>query len=328
MNGTRSESRLADLDGSSIVGMRCLVLGAGGFLGSALCRALCLRGAEVQGFGRLPTYAESIDRRVNWTTGEFADSAAVANAVEGQEIVFHLISGSLPSSSTMQIAADFIPNTQATLALLDFCRAARVRKVVLASSGGTVYGVRSPTPISESASTDPITAYGLTKLTIEKFLSLYHRHFGLDFHVLRIANPYGPYQSPLRRQGIVAAIMYRAFNGVPVEIWGDGKVTRDFIHVDDVARAFIAVIDYTGQHRTMNVGSGEGKSINQVVDDVGKIISPQKVELLWRPGRETDVPVNILDTSLIRGETGWRPQVPWLEGLADTASWMQSSLSR
>lgn len=321
-----SESLRPQFDGGSLAGLHCLVLGAGGFIGTALCRALCDRGAEVQGFGRAPTYVDAIDPRVTWTTGDFADTAALAKAVDGQQIVFHLISGSVPSSSTIQIAADFVPNTQGTLALLDICRSAGVRKIIFASSGGTVYGVGSGEPLSEMAATDPISAYGVTKLTIEKFLLLYHLHFGLDFQILRLANPYGPHQSPLRRQGVVAAILYRALTRKPVEIWGDGDVTRDFIYVDDVARAFVEMVNYSGRHKLMNVGSGEGRSINQVIKDINQVISPVEVETVLRAGRATDVPVNILDPGLIMAETDWHPRVSWLEGVSATASWMKDQV--
>jgi UDP-glucose 4-epimerase len=249
-----------------------------------------------------------------------------AKAVERQRVVFHLVSGSLPSSSTVQIAADFSANTAATLRLLDICRASGVGKVIFASSGGTVYGEATDFPISELAPTNPVSGYGVTKLTIEKFLLLYHRQFGLDFHVLRIGNPYGPYQSPLRKQGVVSAIIYRALSGKPVEIWGDGQVIRDFIHVNDVADAFIEAVCYAGPHRIMNVGSGQGKSINQVISDIGDLLEI-KIDVIRRAGRNTDVPINILDSSLIISETNWRPRIAWFDGLRDTAAWMTEQVA-
>jgi UDP-glucose 4-epimerase len=306
-------------------GMRCLVLGAGGFLGQALSTTLCDRGAVVQGYGRMPDDEKARDNRVAWTNAPFSDISALARAVEDQEIVFHLLGSSIPESSNSDPAEDLSANVFSTIKLLDLCRAGRVRKVVFASSGGTVYGVPAVIPTPETAPTDPISAYGISKLAIEKYLALYHHLHGLDYHVLRIANPYGPGQSPFRKQGVVASILYRAMSGKSFEIWGTGDVTRDFIHVDDVSVAFVDALRYTGAHRVMNVGGGEGRTINQVVDDVQQVLGLQGVQVTRKSGRAADVPVSILDTSLIRSVTTWRPRVSWIDGLTETAAWIRKA---
>jgi len=304
-------------------GARCLVLGAGGFMGTNLCRALCDRGAEVQGFGRTITFPEEFDPRVHWVAGQFGDTTALAKAVQGQDFVFHLISGSIPGMPALGIAADFLDTTQATLALLEICRSEAVRKVVFASSGGTVYGVANSLPIAEDAPTDPISAYGIGKLAIEKFLALYRHEHGLDYQILRIANPYGPCQSPFRKQGIVAALLHRALTGRPFEIWGEGEVVRDYIAVSDVAEAFVRVLDYDGPHKIMNVGTGEGRSVRSVADDIRALLGAASLEETHRPARRADVPANILDAGLLRAATGWVPLVEWRDGLRHTAEWMQ-----
>lgn len=309
-------------------GMRCLVVGAGGFLGRALSAALCARGAVVQGYGRLPEDEAARDQRIAWTNAPFSDFPALARAVEGQEIVYHLLGSSIPESSNADPAEDLRANVFSTIKLLDLCRAAHVRKVIFASSGGTVYGIPAVVPTPESAPTDPISAYGISKLAVEKYLALYRRLHGLDYHVLRIANPYGPGQSPFKKQGVVASILYRAISGKPFEIWGTGEVTRDFIHVDDVSAAFIQGLHYTGEHRIMNVGSGHGLTIDQVVGDVQHVLGLTGVRVTRKAGRAVDVPVSILDTELIRTETPWRPRVPWLDGLTQTAAWMRNVLAR
>ena len=210
-----------------------------------------------------------------------------------------------------------------SILLLEQCRAARVRKVVFASSGGTVYGIPSVVPTPEGAGTAPISAYGINKLMIERYLELFRHLYGLDYHVLRIANPYGAGQSPFKRQGVVAAMLHRALSGFAIELWGTGEVTRDFIHVDDVSSAFMAAARYDGPHRTMNVGSGQGRSLKQLVADVRAVLRHPSLEVVRKGARAADVPVSILDTGLIRGETGWRPRVDWLDGLAGTAGWMR-----
>lgn len=305
-----------------LAGVRCLVVGAGGFLGRALSASLCDRGAVVQGYGRMREDDGARDSRIAWTNAPFSDFPALARAVEDQELVFHLLGSSIPESSNSDPAEDLLANVFATIKLLDLCRAAHVRKVVFASSGGTVYGIPATVPTPETAPTDPISAYGIGKLAIEKYCALYHRLHGLNYHILRIANPYGPGQSPFKKQGVVASILYRAISGKPFEIWGTGAVTRDFIHVDDVSAAFIEAAHYGGAQRIMNVGSGHGLTIDQVVADVQHVLGKTSVAVVRKPGRASDVPVNILDTELIRSETPWRPRVAWIEGLAQTAAWM------
>jgi UDP-glucose 4-epimerase len=306
-------------------GMRCLVVGAGGFLGRALSASLCDRGAVVQGYGRMPEDETARDHRVAWTNAPFSDFSTLARAVEDQEIVFHLLGSSIPESSNSDPAEDLLAHVFSTIKLLDLCRAAHVRKIVFASSGGTVYGIPAVVPTPETAPTDPISAYGISKLAVEKYLALYRHLHGMDYHILRIANPYGPGQSPFKKQGVVASILYRAISGKPFEIWGTGEVTRDFIHVEDVSAAFIHALHYAGEHRTMNVGSGHGLTINQVVGDVQHVLGLEGVRVTHKPGRAADVPVSILDTQLIRTVTSWRPRVSWIDGLTQTALWMRKA---
>ena len=127
--------------------------------------------------------------------------------------------------------------SQSSLALFDICRNSGVKRIVFVSSGGTIYGPSAQIPISETAPTDPITAYGVGKLAIEKYLALYEHLFGLDYRILRVANPFGPFQIPLKNQGVIAALISRALKNEPIEIWGDGSVVRDYIYVDDVVAA-------------------------------------------------------------------------------------------
>ena len=301
-------------------GVRCLVLGAGGFLGGALCAALRAEGAVVHAYGRTLRDAPGLR-----TEAAFEDGAALAAALRGQEVVFHLASSSLPADSNRDPVGDVAGQVVPAIRLLERCRAAGVRKVVFASSGGTVYGIPAIVPTPEHAGTAPITAYGINKRMVEHYLELFRHLHGLDYHVLRVANPYGPGQSPFKPQGVVAAMLHRALSGLAIELWGTGEVTRDFIHVDDVSSAFIAAARYAGPHRVMNVGSGHGRSLNQVVSDVGAVLGGTRLEVVRKQGRAADVPVSVLDTALIRRATGWRPEVDWMVGLGRTAAWMRGA---
>jgi len=314
----------AGAEAGAMAEVRCLVLGAGGFLGGSLCTALREQGAVVHAYGRSLAAAPPAGPAL-WTEAAFEDGPALTAALRGQEMVFHLLSSSLPEASNRDPAGDVISQVLPAVALLERCRIARVRKVVFASSGGTVYGIPAVVPTPEGAGTAPITAYGINKLMIEYYLELFRHLHGLDYHVLRIANPYGPGQSPFKKQGVVAAMLHRALSGFAIELWGTGEVTRDFIHVDDVSAAFLAAARYDGPHRTMNVGSGRGCSLNQLVADVRDVLDRPGLEVVRKSARAADVPVSVLDTTLIRGATGWQAEVGWRDGLAATADWMRTT---
>jgi UDP-glucose 4-epimerase len=306
-------------------GTNCLVLGGGGFIGTHLCRDLLQRGAVVKGFGRRQAFPGAL-RGVKWTLGEFTDRAALARAVDGQEIVYLMLGGSMPEGSNNDPVADLMSSTVATLHLLELCLASGVRKLIFVSSGGTVYGVPQRTPIPESAPTDPISAYGISKLATEKYLHLFWYLYGLEYAILRVANPFGPYQMPGRGQGVVAALLHRVLQDQPVEIWGDGRVVRDFLYVGDVVEALIAVSSYVGEQRVFNVGCGVGRSILAVIEDIGKTLGRPSVRKLHKPGRATDVPVNVLDITRIRQELGWEPTTAWHDALRMTAEWIAQNL--
>jgi len=308
------------VSGQEFAGLSCLVLGAGGFIGTNLCRALLAHGARVQGYGRSQPFPEAL-AGVHWTRGNFAEHEDLARIVEGNDYVFHLIGGSLPETSNKNPAANISANILSSVNLLEVCRQCGVRRVLFVSSGGTVYGITGSAPTPETAPTEPISAYGINKLTIEKYLSLYRYLHRLDYAVLRLANPYGPFQTAHRRQGVVAALVQKALVGEPVEIWGDGTVTRDFLHVQDVVEAMLAVLRYDGPERVFNVGSGIGRSVNDIVADLEGLLG-RDLAKTFRGGRRADVPVNVLDVALIQRETGWSPRIPWLDGLCDTMRWM------
>jgi UDP-glucose 4-epimerase len=311
----------------SVEGKSCLVIGAGGFIGTALCKALCDKGARVRGLVRhIPPTLSNYP--ISWNLGDYTDRKVLAQALRGQDAVFHLASGSIPETSNKDPAADLSANVLPALILLELCHAEGVGKILFPSSGGTVYGMTSVELVGEATPTNPISAYGISKLMTEKYLNLYHRLYALDFRILRISNPYGPGQSHDRKQGLVATVLHRALTGKPVEIWGTGEVVRDYLHITDVANAFIYATYYEGHHRIMNVGSGQGLSINRVIDDIEEALGNVKIYRQYRPSRPAEVPVNVLDISLINRETGWRPEIEWSDGLQDTINWRRAALNR
>jgi len=303
---------------------RCLVLGGGGFIGTHLSRALAEQGARVTGFGRRQSYPEALVN-ISFVTAEFSDTTALAAALEHQDVVFHVLGSAAPEASNRDPVADLTNQVLATLRLLELCRLSGKPKIVFISSGGTVYGIPTSWPIQEGAATDPICAYGAGKLAVEKYLGVYNRVHTQPYVILRLANPFGPWQRPGRGQGVIATLLQRTLRGEPVEIWGDGKVVRDFIYIDDVVRAILGAALYEGPHHIFNVGSGIGRSIGGVAADIAGVLGQDHAAITHTSGRPVDVPINVLDIGLIRRELGWNPSVPWLDGLMRTADWIRSA---
>lgn len=298
---------------------RCAVLGAGGFIGSNLCRRLKEEAGAVRAFGRRMTFPEAL-AGIDWLQGDFLDPTSHANAIAGCDTVIHLVSATNPASGNLNIAADVEANVVSSLHLFEACRFFGVRRVVFLSSGGTVYGAPIVIPTPETHPLEPITAYGVSKLSIERYLALYSHLYGLDYRILRAGNAYGPYQTAAKGQGVVAAFIERALEGAAIDIWGDGEVVRDYFYVGDLVEAILLAIAHDGPSRVFNIGSGEGASVNEIAALVeaatGRPLEKRRLE-----ARPIDAPKSILDISLAKKELGWAPRVPLREGIARTVAW-------
>lgn len=303
----------------SLAGKRCVVLGGGGFIGTNLRIALHNAGADVVGYGRPPRFAVQAG---TWIDGDFEDHHAIARAIANAGHVFHLLGAADPSQSNRDPGLDARLHVPVSIAVLEACRDANIEKLVFLSSGGTVYRPGLPLPIAEDAETDPISAYGIGKLTVEKYCSLFHHLYGLDIAVLRIANPYGPFQSPHRGQGFIAKLMHSAMNRRAIQIWGDGRVVRDFVFVDDVVAAILAAATRPSCGKPLNIGSGIGRSLRDVVVDA-EIVLGHPIEVTYEIGRTADTPANVLDIKRAAMEIDWQPRQPWFDGLRLTREWLR-----
>jgi len=309
--------------------VKVTVFGGGGFIGSTIADRLLKDGHELRIFERprvAPYRSFTAEERVEWVTGDMMSAHDVGVAVDGVDAVFHLVSSTLPGSSNDDMIFDVESNLVATLRLLGAMVDRNVRRIVFISSGGTVYGDPVYIPIDEKHPTDPRVSYGVTKLAIEKYLLLYQHLHGIKATILRVANPFGPRQRVETAQGAVAAFLHRAIRGQPIEIWGDGSVTRDYIYVGDVADAFASTLGYKGSKSIFNISSGSGTSLNQLILKIEKVLDCS-VARRSLPGRDFDVPVSILDNSLARTELGWQPSTPFEGGLALTADWARGAVS-
>jgi UDP-glucose 4-epimerase len=308
--------------------MKIVIFGGGGFIGSTIADRLLRDGHALRIFERprVPPYRAFHDgEAVEWMTGDFGSLHDINSALDGVDAVLHLVSTTLPKSSNDDPVYDVQSNLVSTLQMLGAMEAQRVRRIVFISSGGTVYGNPQYLPIDEKHPTEPQVSYGITKLAIEKYLQLYQAQHGIKATILRVANPYGERQRIETAQGAVAVFASRALRGLPIEIWGDGSVMRDYLYVSDVAEAFALALAYEGPHTVFNISSGKGVSLNDMIAMLARHVGREVVRD-YRPGRPFDVPVSVLCNALAARELGWVPRVPLEHGLQKTVDWMRKGL--
>ena len=307
-------------------GARCVVLGGRGFLGSHLVEALHQQGYKVRSFDRAKTVSGPkqtfTETGIDLVEGNFGNDADLAAAVADCEVCFHLISTTLPKSSNSDPVFDIETNLVGTIRLLNHAVRSGLKKLVFVSSGGTVYGRTQALPIDEGHPTNPMSSYGIVKLAIEKYLELYRQLHGLDYSVVRLSNPYGERQRTNASQGAVAVFLGKVLKGEPLEIWGDGSVVRDYIHVSDVVRALVSTAAYEGEDRILNIGSGQGTSLNELIDVIERA-TDLKVARSYLPARSFDVPASILSNERARRALGWSPEVSLLDGITRTVDWVR-----
>ena len=238
--------------------------------------------------------------------------ALVADA----DVVHYYAWASLPASANANPLGDLHVNMDALLGLLEALRRRGNGRVVFSSSGGTVYGRTSAAPILENHPLAPITAYGAGKVAAELYLGLYRELHGLDCRIARIANPFGADQNVARGQGAIMTFLQKALRGDDIVIWGDGEVTRDYLHISDVAQALarLATFPPFDLPPVFNIGSGQGLSLNNVLSTLEHRLG-RKLRVKRDAARSFDVPANVLDISNAIAHLRWRPILSFAEGI-------------
>jgi UDP-glucose 4-epimerase len=293
---------------------RAAVLGAG-FIGLNLVRRLVGDYAEVAVLDHNDPPVDLLGR-VHWVRGEFADPAAIEQVLAGAAVAFHLVSSTVPGDEHVEVSRELSDNIFATLRFLEVCERQEVPRVVFASSS-SVYGLQAQVPIPETAVTDPISSHGIQKLAIEKYLLLHRFHRGLDVRIARLSNPFGPGQRLFGRQGFVAMTIGHLLRGEPILLRDEGRPVRDFLYIDDVIEALIRLASYQDAPSVLNIGSGVGHSLQEVVAMVEEVIQRPITSI---PGslRRADIPVSVLDVARAAAGIGFRSAISVREGLQRT----------
>ncbi|HLQ18032.1 MAG TPA: NAD-dependent epimerase/dehydratase family protein [Tabrizicola sp.] len=300
--------------------MRVLVLGGCGFIGSHVVDQLVANNHDVRVLARRPEAARPPVPGVEYVWGDLRDAAQVSQAVVGCDSVVHLVSATTSASGDRDPQFDVEQNLLTTLSLLDVLAKADVRRLVYLSSGGTVYGPTTVVPTSETHPLRPIGSYGIVKVAVEGYIQSFARTRGLKPIIIRPSNAYGERQGRNGADGSVSVLLRRALTGDPFEIWGDGSVVRDYLHVTDLARLCVlsAESSVTG---IFNAGTGVGTSLRALVDLAAEVTG-RKIQVRYAAARSVDAPVNILDIGAARDALGWSPEITLRKGLGRTWDWL------
>jgi len=313
--------------------MKALVTGGAGFIGSTLVDRLLAEGHEVDvlddlSSGSLANLAEArADRsnKLNFHQIDIRDPELVG-VIERREpeVVFHLAAQADVRVSVARPAFDAEVNVVGTLNVLEGARKAGSRKVVFASSGGTIYGEpdASELPCKESHPQVPTSPYGVTKKVVFDYLNIYRMLHGIEFTALALANVYGPRQDPHGEAGVVAIFAGRLLAGEPCTVFGDGEQTRDFVFVDDVVDAFVRGAD-RGDGLLVNVGTGVETSVNHLYRTMAAaagVDSPAQSAA----ARAGELQRSALDPSRAAVQLSWKPWTSLEEGTARVLDWFKT----
>jgi UDP-glucose 4-epimerase len=314
--------------------MRTLVTGGAGFIGSHLVDRLVAEGHTVDVVDSLWTgNLANLEQAQNSGPGsmqfhhlDLRDASIVELIADREpEVILHLAAQADVRVSVARPVFDAEVNVLGTLQVLEGARRAGSRKVVVASSGGTIYGEPKPEdlPVRETHPQQPVSPYGVAKKAVDDYLFAYRALHGLDYAALALANVYGPRQDPNGEAGVVAIFAGRLLAGETCTIFGDGEQTRDFIYVHDVVDAFVRAM-YDGSGLLVNIGTGVETSVNDLYRSMAAaagVATPAD----YAPLRPGELARSSLDFSLAREALGWAPATDLDTGAIAVLDWFRAS---
>lgn len=303
--------------------MTTLVIGGAGYIGAHLVPQLLAAGRRVTVLGRKTHLLHKLPQGVVYVAGDFGQRDLICRLLDTHQEVIHMAYATVPNTSFENPLADLLQNLPPAEELFAEV-AVRGRKLLLLSSGGTIYGQAATLPIREDHPTRPISPYGVTKLTLENYAYLYAATHGLKYICVRPANAYGVGQRPFVGQGFVTTAMACTMRGLPIRIFGQTGTIRDYIYVSDLASGILSALEKGRLSETYNIGSGSGHSNLDVIQAITPLMHEigACVQVEYLQGRAFDVKENVLDSSKLHEHTGWRPAVEFDEGLRLTRAWL------
>lgn len=305
---------------------KTLVTGGAGFVGSHLVDALIKKGHKVVVIDNLSTgRKKNLNSRAKFYKLDIcSNKVAKVFQKEKFDYVFHLAAQIDVRHSVADPLYDAKINILGSLNLIHNAAKNKIKKFIFTSSGGVVYGDTKKFPINEKERTNPISPYGVSKLSVEKYLFYFNREFGLSYVILRPPNIYGPRQRHDGEAGVVAIFISKILSGQQPIINGDGKNTRDYLYVSDVVKANLLALKSKARG-VYNIGTSKETSVNQVLDKIIK--TPSKpIKKMHGPAKPGEQRRSCLDYTKIKKELGWQPVVNFEDGIKKTVEYFKSRM--
>lgn len=298
-----------------------LLLGGTGFIGRNIIDYV-LKNEEYSNY-KIVVLSRNFQREtfasIAYVTGDYGDKNVLMRLFSKWNFtkVIHCATSTTPLSSGNNILNDINGNLIATIGLLDVMKENGCSNILYLSSGGAVYGEKHLNTISENEVCDPISSYGVVKLTIENYLRLYQKQYGINYLILRVSNPFGKFHVS-EKQGIINIAIRRALREEAIEVWGDGSQSKDYIFVDDMVKIIFSLLKDKVVNKTINVGSGEIHELNMILSTI-KIYLPS-LEVNYVASKVTDVKDFCLDISLMQSLINFE-FTEFEEAIRKTISW-------
>jgi UDP-glucose 4-epimerase len=311
---------------------RYLVVG-GGFLGSHVAHRLAADGHAVVVFSRsfndwLVRHERPHRGSIELAEGDLPGGHGLAELIEQSDVVFYLAGSSTPATAQSDPGDSITSSVVPAAAVLDLMRETSTRRIVIASSGGTVYGAVEQLPTSEQHPTEPISLHGHNSLTIERYAMFFAERHGFKPIILRYSNPFGPGQLARRGQGVVAAWCEALAHDETITLYGDGRACRDFVFVEDAADATVRAGLTADGPVIYNVGSGESTSLQSLLELLQREAGC-RARIDQISARPVDVPITQLDCTRIARELDWRATTSLEDGVRASWRWaLQSPYER
>ncbi|MEI7452491.1 MAG: NAD-dependent epimerase/dehydratase family protein [Candidatus Falkowbacteria bacterium] len=304
--------------------MKILVTGGAGFIGSTLVDRLIALGHQVVIIDDLSSgKKEYLNPEAKFYQMDLtAPKIEEIFNIQKFDIVYHLAAQIDVRKSVANPAEDNRINVLGGINILANCAKYGVKKIIFSSTGGAIYGETESIPTTETCPPNPLSPYGIHKLTFEKYLNYYHQVYGQKYTILRFANVYGPRQYKGGEAGVVSIFVENAVNGKKSIINGDGLQTRDYVYVDDVVAALVRAmdVDYNG---ALNVGTGIEKNLIDVMTLI-ELSLGKRVDKEHAPAKLGEQMRSCLSCAEIKKVLGWEPQVDLATGIKRTVEWTKS----
>lgn len=306
--------------------MNVLVIGGNGFIGSHLVDELLVNGHFVRVFDSKHEKYRKPNKAVDYRIADIMRKNELQESMIGIDVVFHLASSSVPGLSDFNITDEIRNGVFPTIHILHSMVQTGVKKIVYLSSGGAVYGHSGYSMNKEVQALNPISSYGINKVTIENYIRLFELKHGLDSLIIRPSNPYGPRQGHFMVQGVISTFLQRSFNNKPFEVFGDGENKKDYLFVEDLVK-YIVHLFQKEESGIYNIGSGEGKSINELIEIINHCTEKTNF-VTYSKSKISDVTDFVLDIKKLETSIGGPISMVSIEdGIKRTWDWVKNELS-